>query len=547
MAFEPVSVIWPDNRVLGLDRDLLVIDKPWGLPVYGGHVAVDDIVTRLRRWLRSRNEPDYIALHQRLDRDASGVMLFVRNRDLNPIFARAFREHAVDRHYVAVVKDEGLPQHLLMVDQIQPAAKGPSRIVASGGVRAEAELHVISRHAGLALVELQPRTGRRHQLRLQLAHRRAAIVGDGLYGGLPGPRLMLHAKELGIAAVNRRFAAKVPLEISNWQNMQGLGTAERLQQALIDSAQRRAPWFSQNSTAFRLVNDGGDGLSGVRIDRFGDWAVIELAEPEAIDRRDELAQVVSRWDCRGVYVKCRPRADLRLRDSEELAPAGPVFGEPAPNTFIVNEGELRFEVSLSDGWDTGLYIDQRENRQRVLRAAKGKRVLNLFSYTCSFSVAAAMGGAETTTSVDLSRRALNRGNRNFLLNGIEPSSRHRLLRAEAVQFARRACARGDEFDLVILDPPSFATIGKGRVFRLEREWDSLIELAIRLLAKSGQCLLVSHEVPERARLLRQRASALVRKAGRTSTGLRDLASNTDCPAQRDNPFPSRSLWLSLES
>jgi 23S rRNA (cytosine1962-C5)-methyltransferase len=473
-------------------------------------------------------------------------MLFVRNRGLNSILAQAFREHAAFRHYVAVVNDDGLPQNLLMVDQIEPATKGPSRIVTFGGVRAEAELRVISRHAGLALVELQPHTGRRHQLRLQLAHRNAAIVGDGLYGGLPGPRLMLHAKELEIAALNRKFAAKVPLEISNWQNMQGLGTAERLHQALIDSAQRRATWFFENSTAFRLVNDGGDGLSGVRIDRYGDWAVVELAEPEAIDRRNELVHTVSRWGCRGVYVKCRPRADLRLRDTEELAPAGPDFGESAPNTITVSEGELRFEVSLSDGWDTGLYIDQRENRQRIQMEAKGKRVLNLFSYTCSFSVAAATGGAESTTSVDLSRRALNRGYRNFMLNGIEPSSKHRLLRAEAVQFARRACARGDEFDLVIVDPPSFATIGKGRVFRLEREWDSLVELATRLLAKGGQCLLVSHEVPERARMLRQRTSAVVRRTGKVMKGLRDLASNSDCPAQRNNPFPSRSLWLSLE-
>ena len=545
MAFEPISVIWPTNRVLCLDRDLLVIDKPWGLPVHGGHIAVDDIVTRLRKWLKSQDEPDYLAVHQRLDRDASGVLLLARNPELNPILADAFREHAVERRYIAVVKDGGLPQQYLMTDQILPAQAGPSRIVGSGGVSAATELRLIDRHGGLALVELKPRTGRRHQLRLQLAHRNSAIVGDSLYGGLPGPRLMLHATELGILALNRRFVANIPHEISDWQNMQGLGTASRLQQALIDAAQRRAPWFFENSTTFRLVNDDGDGISGVRVDRYNDWCVIELAEPEAMLRRSELVQAVNRWGCRGVYVKCRPRSDLRLQNIEELAPIGPDIGEPAPESIIVSEAALRFEVSLGDGWDTGLYIDQRENRQRILEAARGKRVLNLFSYTCSFSVAAAVGGAKSTTSVDLSRRALNRGHRNFTLNGIEPNSQHRLLRAEAVQFARRACARGDKYDLLIIDPPSFATLGKGRVFRLEQAFNPLIELAVSLLAKGGQCLIVSHEAPERARHLRQRTLMVVRSTGRALKSLRDLPSNSDCPAQRGSPFPSRSLWLSL--
>ena len=302
MAFEPVSVIWPTDRLVCLDADFLVIDKPWGLPVHGGHPGLDDVVTRLQRWLESRGEPPYLAVHQRLDRDASGVLLFVRNPELNSVLAEAFREHVVDRRYMAVVKDEGIPQECLMTDRIQPAPKGPSHIVASGGVLAEAELRVIARQSGLALVELKPRTGRRHQLRVQLAHRNAAIVGDMLYGGLPGPRLMLHASELGISAINRRFCVRTPPEFTVWQVTGGLGSAERLQQALVESAQRRAPWFLGDSTAFRLVNDRGDGLGGVRVDRYSDWTVLELAGPEAADRRHELAQAVGRLGSRGVYV-----------------------------------------------------------------------------------------------------------------------------------------------------------------------------------------------------------------------------------------------------
>jgi len=544
VAYERLHVIWPEQRVLVVDSDLLVIDKIWGLPVHGGHAGLDDIVTRLRRWLEQRGEPTYLAVHQRLDRDASGVLVFVRNQELNAAVGAAFHDHAIDRRYVAVVKDPGLPAQQIMTDRMETPTKGQSRIVNSGGVPAEAAVRVLERHKGLALVELTPRTGRRHQLRLQLANRNAAIVGDSLYGGLPAPRLMLHAKSLAIPCISRQFVAELPQEFLDWKELEPLGPPPRLKQAIEDSAHRRAPWFFGTSTAYRIVNDRGDGLEGVRVDRYGDFAVVEIASAEALERREELVEDVANLGCRGVYVKARVRADLRHSQAATLAPTQPDAGQPAPELLVVREGRLNFEVSLSDGFDTGLYVDQRENRERVFEVAGGRRVLNLFCYTCSFTVAAIAGGASTTTSVDLSRRALSRAQRNFSLNGFEPSSTHRLLHAEAMQFARRAVARNEKFDLVIIDPPSFATISKGKLFRLERDWDSLIDLALQLLADNAHCLLVTHEVPERARLLRRRVLAAVPRSGRSITSLRDLPSGSDCPAYGGEPFPSRSLWLS---
>jgi len=357
---------------------------------------------------------------------------------------------------------------------------------------------------------------------------------------------MLHAASLQLPSLNRHFSAPLPEEFRDWKELAPLGSPPRVRQALMDSVHRRAPWFFGSSTAFRLANDYGDGLEGVRVDRFGDWAVLELASDEAIERREELVQAVARFGCRGVYVKGRPRTDLRRAQASTLVPAVPDFGEAAPETLVVQEGNLKFEVSLSDGFDTGLYLDQRENRERVFEAAQGRRVLNLFSYTCSFTVAALAGGAAATTSIDLSRRALGRGSRNFALNGFEPNTTHRLLRAEAVQFASRAAARNEKYDLLVIDPPSFATVGKGKVFRLEREWDTLIDSALRILETGGQCLLVTHEIPERAQLLRQRVLLAVRRAGRTLLSLRDLPSPSDCPACCGAPFPSRSLWLSVK-
>src|SRR5512142_3136600 len=101
MAFERFHEPWPEQRVICVDRDLLVVDKLWGIPVHGGREDVDDIVARLKKWLERRGEDTYLAVHQRLDRDASGVLLFVRNPELNAPVAAAFEQHRLDRRYVA--------------------------------------------------------------------------------------------------------------------------------------------------------------------------------------------------------------------------------------------------------------------------------------------------------------------------------------------------------------------------------------------------------------------------------------------------------------
>lgn len=546
MAFEAFHVPWPEERVLHVDRDLLVIDKLWGLPVHGGRDDCDDIVLRLKNWLQSRGEAPYLAVHQRLDRDASGVLLFVRNPDLNARVSRAFEHHRVERRYLAVVEGHDLPDECTMADRMLTPSQGPSRIVSSGGVRAEARLRVLDRNARRALVELRPLTGRRHQLRLQLAHRHCPIVGDTLYGGRPGFRLMLHATDLELVDLQCRFRSSVPPDFVEWQSADELGECPRVSQALIDAAHRRVSLFASSTTVFRLANDAGDGAPGVRLDRYGDFAVLELSNTASLNRRTELVNAVSRMGAHGVYVKCRVRADLRGSAVERLAPSHPDAGEAAPSVFAVKENDLHFEVSLGDGWDTGLYVDQRGNRQRVLNSASGKRVLNLFCYTGSFTVAAAVGGAASTTSVDISSRALDRAQRNLVLNGIAPSSVHRLLRADATQFMRRAAIRGDRYDLIIVDPPSFATTGKKKTFSLASDWNVLIESVLLLLAPNGQCLFVTHEVPSRARRLRHRVREACQQAGRTPKRLQEVPSGSDCPDAPEGPFPSRSVWLEVD-
>jgi 23S rRNA (cytosine1962-C5)-methyltransferase len=172
---------------------------------------------------------------------------------------------------------------------------------------------------------------------------------------------------------------------------------------------------------------------------------------------------------------------------------------------IVSEGDLVFKVNLSDYLDTGLFPDRRLLREMVKDEAKEKKVLNLFSYTGSFSVYAAAGGSVSTDSVDLSNTYLNRARENFSLNGFsaqilqiwdffsgkEPQvGTHNLIRADALDFLEKASSSKKRWDIIVLDPPSFSNSKKmTNVFDLQRDFYDLTEKCIILLAPNGKLFL----------------------------------------------------------
>jgi 23S rRNA (cytosine1962-C5)-methyltransferase len=205
---------------------------------------------------------------------------------------------------------------------------------------------------------------------------------------------------------------------------------------------------------------------------------------------------------------------------------------------VVHEGRLRIACELADGLSTGLFVDQRDNRARIAALAQGGQVLNLFSYTCSFSVAAALGGAAKVTSVDLSGRALERGKRNFVENALNPDE-HEFVQTDAVRFVRGAVKHGRRFDVIVLDPPSFATVGKA-TFRFERDIGALMSDCLRLLGPTGKLLCVTNHkktsVRQFRRMLEQAAEQVRRRLK-----IRELPSGLDCPDALDGPHPSKSL------
>ncbi|HEY8898936.1 MAG TPA: class I SAM-dependent methyltransferase [Chthoniobacterales bacterium] len=161
-------------------------------------------------------------------------------------------------------------------------------------------------------------------------------------------------------------------------------------------------------------------------------------------------------------------------------------GPELPPEAIVTERGLRFAIDFSAGYSVGLFCDQRANRA-FLESLRPKRVLNCFAYTCAFSAAAARVGAETL-SLDLSRRSLDRGRANLALNDLSGDG-HRFLADDVFAVLPRLARRGEKFDAIILDPPTFSRGAKGHVFRAERDLGSLLAQALALATPGAHVLL----------------------------------------------------------
>lgn len=551
---------WRVERILRSDAEFLIVDKPPGIVVHGGNERLaDDLVHRLGRWLAAEGRDDYLGVHQRLDQATSGLIFFTRDRGQNAAVAAAMEAHRVRRTYFAVVRPEGRStlarkgrlEHWLRVK------KGHTEVVLRGraergALRAVTEYEVVERQGERALVRLSPQTGRTHQLRVQLAAVGAPICGDRLYGGEPAPRLFLHAAKLEGDVLGGAWSSPPPAEFEEWLTTGALSVGGHFEARLRDAGLRRAGLVQRArhdgappTTAFRLVNGEGDLLPGIVIDAYGDLAVLSLYAPELVARAAELGEVLLAHGFTGVYSKTRVRADLRHQVAEELAAEVPVAGSgPPEGATIVVENGMRFGVTLGAGLSTGLFVDQRDNRARVREAAAGGRVLNLFSYTCSFSVAAALGGASEVVSVDLSGRALERGRKNFELNGLDPAA-HRFFKEDAVKWLGRAARRGERFRLIVLDPPSFSTVGKG-TFSVERRYGEVASLALALLEPGGQLLAVTNHTRTSPQALRRTLREAAARAGRRVVALRDGANGLDCPEGAEGPWPSKSVWVTVE-
>ncbi len=244
----------------------------------------------------------------------------------------------------------------------------------------------------------------------------------------------------------------------------------------------RAWLLADNTTnALRVINAEADGLPGVVADRYGDWIVCQFTTAGAENWKRVIVDVLQRlMPCRGIY----ERSDVEMRVREGLTPAtGVLSGEQPPGEIEIYERECRYLVNVLEGHKTGFYLDQRDNREIIKPYANNADVLNAFSYTGGFGIAAIAAGAESVTHVELSEQALDMAERNTALNTCEVK-KSSFIKGDVFDLLRRFRDERRSFDLVVLDPPKFAS-SKGQLMKAARGYKDINLLGLKLLRPGG--------------------------------------------------------------
>ena len=256
---------------------------------------------------------------------------------------------------------------------------------------------------------------------------------------------------------------------------------------LLETAIRKREAIKRYTNALRLVNGLGDGLKGLVLEQYDRHFLAQIFHERWLKEKEALSGFVkTRCDAQYLIIKDRS-------SSSHPAHPGPdaligtfkrsVWIECDISKTIVQEHGLKFEVDLNDTLNSGLFLDMRRNRKVVASLARGGKVLNCFAYTCSFGVHCRSVGASSVVNVDISPKSLSRGRANYELNRLI-ASRNEFIRADAVQYLKRALVKENFFDMIILDPPSFSRY-EGKTFSVKKDLARLIDSAIKILNPDG--------------------------------------------------------------
>lgn len=304
--------------------------------------------------------------------------------------------------------------------------------------------------------------------------------------------------------------------------------AQRLRSAI---ELRRHHADLNDSTAYRLVNAEGDGLPGLTVDRYADYLMLQIYSNAWRPHLKLVTQILQELlSPHGIYEKSRPQKTRELEAVSDSKSYGRLLaGKAAPKNLEVLENGLTFLVSMEQGLNSGLFLDQRRNRRDLMGRVKGKRLLNLFAYTGAFSVAAAASGAARVTSVDASAGYTEWAKKNFAANRLNPGQ-HEFIVGDCLATLGKLAQNGKSFDIILMDPPSFSTTAKSR-FTTRGGTSDLVAAALPLLVDNGLLITSSnHQKVDIAEYLKE----LRRGALQTGSDLRVIST---LGQPEDFPYP----------
>lgn len=262
--------------------------------------------------------------------------------------------------------------------------------------------------------------------------------------------------------------------------------SEQINQSFFESKiksalhKRKQFYKSSDTTAFRALNGEGDGLGGLIIDYYDGYYVVSWYSEGIYTFRDEIIAALQKVaNFKGIYEKKRFDTKGKYIEGDDF-----VAGERGEFPLIVKENGVNFAVYLNDGAMVGVFLDQRNVRKQIRdKYAKGRTLLNMFSYTGAFSVFAALGGASKTTSVDLANRSLSKTIEQFSVNEVDYEAQD-IIVEDVFLYFKYAAKKKMKFDMVVLDPPSFAR-SKKYTFSAAKDYKNLLKETIAITENNG--------------------------------------------------------------
>jgi len=587
------------------DEHLLVVNKPAGLNTHAPSPFAGE---GIYDWLRNR-EPRWakLAIIHRLDKETSGVIVFGKTALANRSLTEQFTNRQVHKKYL-LLTDHPPKRHELVVKS-KIARAGDRYVSGTQGELAETRFKLVAadvrrltlKSKSLALpgtgsgqkslenpverqsftlspgvrasvnpqpsmvlpschvLEAEPLTGRTHQIRVHAAENGFPILGDTLYGGSPYHRVCLHAAEITfkhpLTAEDVTFRAAPDFE----RDARG-----DLRASLIDI---------EETNAFRLIHGASDGWPGWYVDRLGDFLLSQSELPLTKQLQARLASLgtPSTGSARSGYHPVEPMPGVPIRGTyhkilsrhvrrASATEASPqlVLGEAAPERFTIRENGIQFELSFNEGYSVGLFLDQRDNRRRLLtghiaadfpllpthHAPRTTDLLNVFAYTCAFSVCAAKAGLKTT-SLDLSKKYLEWGKRNFVLNSLDPAE-HDFIYGDAFDWMRRLAKKQRAFDVIVLDPPTFSQSKERGAFRVEKNYGELVTAALSLLKPNGVLLASTNAADWPPEKFLAVVETSIRAKKRKILQQHYVPQPPDFPISRAEPAYLKTVWLRIE-
>ncbi len=492
------------------DEQFLAVEKPAGLDV-GGQEEQTGVIEILKQ-MRGKREEFFVV--NRLSRYESGVLLLGKTAEAADFVRSGLKAQRVDQEFVAVVIGR-MKDRRILVDSKIKSARPKAELASASPRRGDRSKRVIVRPGDRVNAKkegekittlLQIQQGERrtllrchtsapntHVLRAQLRSVHLRLVGDNVHDPSPKRQLneatCLHLAKLTFHHPGLRSRVGVTSPPPDFSAaLTGGFDVERVLRAAL--ARRLPILMAKETDSFRLITGPLEGLRGINAEVFGNVVIIYVLDEKSDDKT--LLGRIGRWyvpalEAKSVYAKpcVKDRIGAAEKNADRLRSPKPLLGKPASEQFEIRERNLKYLVRPYDGFSAGLFLDHRENRARIHDASKGADVLNLFAYTCGFSVAAAVGGAMSTTSVDVSAKNLEWGKANFTLNHVELAN-HTFIRSDAMDFLRRAQRQEKTFDLIVIDPPSFAH-GRGskKDFSIAADLPELIAEAVAVLRPGG--------------------------------------------------------------